>query len=446
MNNLHWPNKKNTLLCCGIPLLLMLAVGVSSCSKGGGQDKPGVADKKAKPPVPVLTAKVRAADVPVELHAIGGVEACQSSPVRAQVGGILTEIHFQEGDFVKAGQVLFVIDQTPLKANLKQLQANLARDEAQIRNAEAQSRNAEAQLQNARAMAKRYEQLVQKDFVTREQYDQRLTNVAAAQATLDASQASSQAAKATTDSTKAALETVAIQLGYTEIHAPISGQTGSLLAKQGDLIKANDTNPLVIVNQIEPIRVRFSANEEKLAEILKYREQGSMDVRVTPPGGGEGRDGRLVFVDNAVDPATATIALKAELPNSDHALWPGQFVDTSMTLRTIKAAFVIPASAVLTGQKGDYVYVVDAEGLVSVRLVKPGIAAGEDTEITEGLALAETVVTDGQLRLSPGAKVIEKTGLRAEPERQKASPDAKTQPDKSPADKAGKPVAREKTP
>jgi len=445
MNKSTWANYKDTLLGMSLPLLLMIAVGLSSCSNGGGKEKPGVTDKKNKPPVPVLTAKVRAADVPVELRAIGGVESCQSSPIRAQIGGILTEIRFQEGDFVKEGQILFVIDQTSLKANRKQLQANLARDEAQIKNAEAQSRNAFAQLQNAESMAKRYAQLVQKDFVTREQYDQRMTNMAAAQASLDASQAAAQAAKATAEATKAALESIEIQLGYTEIHAPISGQTGNLLAKQGDLVKANDTNPLVVINQIEPVRVRFSANEEKIAEILKYREQETLRVEVTPPGGGEAREGRLVFVDNAVDPATATIALKAELPNLDHSLWPGQFVDTTMTLRTIKSALVVPASSVLTGQKGPYVFVVDPEGVAAVRLVKPGISAGEETVITEGLTLEETVVTDGQLRVTPGAKVIVKAGLEAESGAPKTAPGSEAKPD-TPAARKETPAAREKTP
>lgn len=446
MINTFWANKKYILLCLGLPLLLMIAVGLSSCKQKGGQDKPGMTDIKKKQSVPVLTAKVKAADVPIELRAFGGVESSQSSPVRSQVGGILTEIRFQEGDFVKSGQVLFVIDQMPLKANLRQLQANLARDEAQIHNAEAQIRNAVAQLQNAEAMAKRYEQLVQKDYVTREQYDQRMTNMAAAQAALDASQAASQAARATAQSTKAAIEILEIQLGYTEIHAPFSGQTGSLLVKQGDLIKANDTNPLVIVNQIEPVRVRFSANEKKISEILKYRKLDALRVSVTPPGGGEALDGKLVFVDNAVDPATATIALKAELPNLDHALWPGQFVEATMTLYTLKSALVVPSSAVLTGQKGAYVFVVDSEGMANVRLVKPGIDIGEETVITEGLALAETVVTDGHLRVTPGAKVVNKAGLEAKSGEQKTTPDSKNTLDQPSPGKKGQSPEREKIP
>lgn len=432
------PNTTYTLLC----LLLLITVGLFSCGKGGGQEK---AAKKKSQAIPVLTAKVKTADVPVELRAIGEVESSQSSPIRAQVGGTLTGIHFQEGDFVKAGQLLFVIDQTPLKASLKQLQANLARDEAQIRNAEAQIRNAEAQLHNAGTMAKRYENLVKKDFVTREQYDQRVTNMTAAQASLDANRASLEATRATVEATAAAIEIVKIQLAYTELHAPISGQTGSLLAKPGDLVKANDVNPLVVVNQIEPIRVRFSANEEKLSKILNSRKQETLHVRVTPPGGGEAQVGQLVFVDNTVAPATATIALKAELPNLDHSLWPGQFVDTIMTLRTIKSALVVPASAVLTGQKGTYVYVVDGKGIATVRLVTAGIAAGEETVITEGLTLEETVVTDGQLRLSPGAKVVEKSSLEAAAAERKAPSSSEAKPD-TPSGQKGKPVAPKKAP
>lgn len=420
---------RHRLLYLGFSLLMIAIIGLSACSKDGGSagGKAGKGDKKKGQPVPVLTAKVRTADMPLEMRAVGRVEAAHSSPLRSQVGGILTEIRFREGDFVQAGQVLFVIDQTPFKATLKQLRANLARDQAQ-------RQNAEAQLKNSSSMAKRYEQLVQKDFVTREQYEQRLTNLAAAQAALDASQA-------TTEATKAAVESAEIQLGYTEIRSPLAGQTGSLLVKQGDLVKANDSTALVTVNQIEPILVRFSANEEKLAAIQKSRAQQDMPVRVTPPGGGMIQEGRLVFVDNAVDPATATIALKAELSNRDHALWPGQFVDTTMILRTLESALVVPASAVLSGQKGTYVYIVDAEGAVAVRPVKPDISVGEETVIADGLTPDETVVTDGQLRLTPGAKVMVKEGLEAESAGQKAAAGPDTPPGK-----AGKPATREKTP
>lgn len=375
-------------------LILLLMLALAGCSG----EKSTADVKKKKEPVPVLTAQARMMDVPVEMRSTGGVEAVQSSPVRAQVGGPLAEIHFQEGDFVKAGQILFVIDQAPFQASLNQLQAALARDEAQIK-------NAEAQLKNAERMAQRYEGLVQKDFVTREQYDQRLTNLAAASATLEASQA-------TRDATRAAIESARITLGYTVIRSSVSGQTGSLKTKQGDLVKANDTEPLVVVNQIEPVRVSFTASEADLPEIMQRRQQGDILVLVRSPGVSEAREGRLVFVDNEVAKATATISLKAEFPNLDHALWPGQFVDVLMTLSTLKNAVVVPSAAVLTGQKGPYVFVVDGEGMVGVRAVKPGISAGqEQTVIVEGLAQGEKVVTDGQLRLVPGVHIIEKQSL-----------------------------------
>lgn len=420
------------LLGQGLSLLLMITLGLSACAKGDGQDQgqPGLAAKKKKPPVPVLVAKARIADVPVVLRAVGRVESYQSSPVRTQVGGTLTAIHFREGDFVRVGQVLFEIDPTPFKAALKQLQANRTRDEAR-------SRSAEALVINAETMAKRYEGLAQKGLIPREQYEHLQTNLAAAKATLEVTQAEIEA-------TKASIETAQIQLGYTEIRSPISGQTGSLFAKQGDLIKANDSNPLVTVNQIEPVLVRFSVTEDRLSEILAYRQQNSLRVQVTAPDGGEALEGKLVFVDNAVEPATATIVLKAELPNQALSLWPGQFVDITMTLTTLKSAVVIPAPAVLSGQQGTYVFIIDAEGSAKVRSVTPGIAAGEEMVIKEGLAPDETVVTDGQLRLTPGAKVTVKAGLLPGTEEAKPGPETDSGP--GPSDKKAAAAAREKSP
>jgi len=404
--------------------LLLLSTALCSCAQNKEQH-PALADKK-KAPIPVLTVKAKAADVPVEFKAMGLVESSQSSPVRSQIGGILTGIRFQEGDFVQAGQLLFVIDPAPLQASRKQLRANLARDEAEVKNSEAQTRSAEAKQQNAETTARRYLGLVQQDLVAREQYDQLATALTAAQTAKEASQAAALAAQATVEATKAALESIEIQLGYTEIRSPIAGQTGALQAKTGDLIKANDTTPLVVVNQLEPLRVRFSANETRLAEIMRAREDGDVTVNITPPGGGTTKQGRLVFVDNAVDSNSATVALKAELPNQDHGLWPGQFVEATVTLRTIAAALLVPSSAVLTGQKGPYLYVVDAEGVAVVRPIVVGIEAGEETVVSQGLRLGETVVTDGQLRLTPGAKVVEKSALTPDKASTAKSPPAKS--------------------
>jgi multidrug efflux system membrane fusion protein len=399
--------------------------GKSGGPPGGSQAGAGA---KARPPVPVLVAKAEQADVPIELRALGTVEPVQSSPVRPQITGTITEVAFREGDMVRAGQVLFRLDRRPLEATLRQLEANLARDEAQGRSAEAQAqsaeaqvRNAEAQVRNAETQAKRYEDLIAKDLVSREQADQRVTNLDAARAALDAARASAvasraslEASRAAAEATRAAIENAKLQLAYTVISSPIAGQAGSLLADRGDLVKANDAT-LVVINQIQPILVRFAVPEPRLPEVQRYRAAGSLGVRAAPPGGGPPREGRLVFIDNAVDKATGTIALKAEFQNADQALWPGQFVDVSLVLTVREAAVVVPTAAVQTGQRGPYVFVVEQGGTAAVRPVTLGPAAGERTLVESGVAAGETVVTDGQLRLTPGAPVVEKAGLAAPP-------------------------------
>ncbi len=404
-------------------------VGLQGCRKKSepaqtaGQGRGGAV--KGRSPVPVLIAMAERADVPVELRALGSVEPVQSAPVRSLITGTITEVGFREGDLVRAGQVLFRLDRRPLEATLRQLQANLARDEAQTRGAEAQTqsaeaqvRNAEAQLRNAESQAQRYEELVAKELVAREQYDQRATNRDAARAALDAARAvalSSRAvldvSRAAAEATQATIENAKLQLDYTAIAAPVSGQAGSLLVEKGELVKANDAT-LVVVNQIQPILVRFTVPEARLPEVQRYRAAGTLAVRVTPAGAGaQPRAGRLVFLDNAVDKTTGTIALKAEFDNADHALWPGQFIDVSLVLTTLEQVVVVPASAVQTGQQGAYVFVVDAADAAAVRPVTPGAGAAGRMVIEQGLAAGEIVVTDGQLRLTPGATVVRKTGL-----------------------------------
>ncbi len=422
------PGKGRTIV------VLLVALGAAvACLPGCGRpaEKPAAGGQgsnsapNSKPPVPVLVAVAEQADVPVELRALGSVEPIQSSPVHPQITGTVTEVAFREGEMVRAGQALFRLDRRPLEATLRQLQANLARDEAQVRSAEAQTqstaaqvRNAEAQLKNAESQARRYEDLVAKELVAREQYDQRVTNLDAARAALDAARATALASRAALDvsraaaeATRATIENAQLQLDYTVITAPVSGQAGSLLADRGDLVKANDAT-LVVVNQIQPILVRFTVPEARLPELQRYRAAKNLKVRVTPAGAGtQPRDGRIVFFDNSVDKTTGTIALKAEFDNADHALWPGQFIDVALVLMTLEKAVVVPSQAVQAGQQGAYVFVVDAAGAAAVRPVTPGAAAAGRTVIETGLAAGETVVTDGQLRLTPGATVVRKTGL-----------------------------------
>ncbi|NTU59700.1 MAG: efflux RND transporter periplasmic adaptor subunit [Deltaproteobacteria bacterium] len=396
--------------------------GLAGCDREGA----AVQGKAKKPPVPAVVVKAAEADVPVELRALGAVEPVQSTPIRSQIGGTITELKVREGGLVTAGQVLFQIDPGPYEATLRQLRANLARDEAQARNAEAQVRNAEAQVQNteaqaslAESQAKRYEELVQKDYVTKEQYDQRRTAVVTARAAIlasraavDAARAQVDSARASADSTRAAIENARLQLGYTAIRAPVSGQVGSLQLKQGDLVKANDV-PLVVVNQLQPILVRFTVPEPSLPEVRARWKAGTVRVRVTPAGSAAPREGQLIFVDNAVDTSTGTIVLKARFDNRDTLLWPGQLLDVTVVLYTRQKAVVVPSEAVQTGQKGPYVFVVTAEGTAEVRPVKPGVAAAGRVVIDEGLRAGETVVTDGQLRLTPGAKVSPRDGLES---------------------------------
>jgi len=427
MKPFHRIFRSTILLPVAFTAALAVAPGCKkSESPGPGASSPG-GSPKGRPPVPVLVAKAEQADVPVELSVLGAVEPVQSSPVRSQVAGTIVEVDFREGDLVKAGQVLFRIDPRPIEATIRQLQANLVRDRAQIFSAEAQTlnteaqvRNAEAQLKNAEAQAKRYEDLVAKELVSREQYDQRATALDAARAALDASRAVAQASRsaldasrATLEATQAALENAKLQLEYPIIKAPVSGQAGSLLVDKGDLVKVNDT-VLVVINQIQPILVRFAVPEPRLPEVQRARGAGTLRVRVLPAGGGAApREGRVVFLDNAVDRTTGTIALKAEIDNADRALWPGQSVDVFLVLKTLEKAVVVPAQAVQTGQQGPYVFVVDDAGSAAVRPVTPGASSDGRTVIEKGLAAGETVVTDGQLRLTPGATVVVRTGLSA---------------------------------
>ncbi|MBI5440341.1 MAG: efflux RND transporter periplasmic adaptor subunit [Deltaproteobacteria bacterium] len=401
-------------------LMLLAFAGMSACSSGDSAPPPAA----RRPPAPVLVATAEKADVPVELRALGTVEPMQSTPIRAQIGGTIMEVRFREGEAVKAGQVLFQIDPRPYENTVRQLQADLARLEAQARTAEAQVgsasaqvRTAEAQASYAEAQVKRYAELVQKDYVTRAEYDQQRTNAEATRAAVDASRATVEALRATAQaareaiqSTRVSVENAKLQLSYTTIRSPVSGQTGSLSSKAGDLVKANDTQ-LVTINQLQPILVRFTVPEGSLPELQKYRRQGTLRVTVTAPGTSEPRHGRLVFLDNAVDPTTATIALKAEFQNADRALWPGQFVEVKLVLYTRRDAVVVPTQAIQTGQQGPYVFVVEEGNTASIRPVQPADSAGERTVIEKGLRPGETVVTDGQLRLTPGAKVAVREGL-----------------------------------
>ncbi len=336
---------------------------------------------------------------------------------------------------VQKGDLLFTLDQRPFQAALDQAEANLGRDIAQLQQAEAavfQSLAAEkqaeanlardqAQLENATTQDRRYKELIAEGAISKEQYDQVHTTALAAEATIqadraaiDSAEASIRAARATVESVRAAVKAdqaavknAQVQLGYTSIRAPMDGRTGNLLVQVGSAVKArDDTGSMVVINQIHPTYVSFAVPEQSLADVKKYLAAGSLQVEAIAPGQeGVPATGKLTFVNNTVDTTTGTIQLKATFPNLRGTLWPGQFVNTILTLTVQPGAVTVPAQAVQTGQQGQYVYVVRSDSTVESRPVTTGRRAGTEVVVEKGLVPGEKVVTDGQLRLAPGVRV-----------------------------------------
>ena len=378
----------------------------------------GACSKAApKPPptaVPVLVAPAVRADVPFEIQANGVVSPLSTSAITAQVDGLITHVYFKEGQDVEKGAQLFQIEARPYQAAYQQSLANLARD---------RETNANAQKEVAR-----YEDLVKKDYVTQEQADQQKATAGAAAATVQADEA--------------AVENAKFNLDNTKIRAPIAGRTGGLLVREGNVVHAGGTTPLVVINQISPILVRFPVPATDLPLIQKYGGSGQLPVTAVPggarqtaqdtsgrPPGMSGGDappdqasgvdpsavnllaqiapasGTLFFIDNSVDTLTGTVMLKATFPNTERMLWSGQFVGATLHLFTEKHALVVPTEAVVTGQQGTYVYVVDSESTVQQRKVSVERSQGNVAIVTAGLRDGEQVVRTGQSRLNAGAKV-----------------------------------------
>lgn len=354
---------------------LVISSGVLLMTLSSACSEPKAKPRDERIPVSVAVAQMR--DVPLQVRVIGSVQAISTVAIRALVGGQLTQVHFREGQDVRKGQPLFTIDPRPFQSALAAAEANLARDQAQLRNAESE--------------ASRYAGLVKKDYVTREEYE-KITSGA-------------EGARAVVAADRAAIETVRLQLSYCDIRSPMDGRTGSLQVQAGNLVKANDTTPLVTILQIAPIYVDFSIPESQLGD-LRARGLGNVPVTAAPQGGSRVvTDGRLTFVDNSVDTGTGTIHLKATFPNQDRSLWPGQFVNVAMTLATRPNAVLIPSQAIQSGQKGEYVYVVKEDGGVEMRSVAVFRVIDQESIIERGVTAGERVVTDGQLRLTPKSKV-----------------------------------------
>ena len=354
---------------------------------------------------PVVTTKVTQRDVPVDLAAVGNVEAYASVSVRSQVTGQLQEAFFREGDIVKKGDKLFAIDQRPLEATLQQAEANLTRDQALLNQAEAQLARDTANAEYLQAAADRQAALIEKGIVSKEAADQARAAAAAMKATTTADKAAVESARAQLTVQQSVVENAKVQLSYAIIRATIDGRTGNNTVKVGNLVQANGTE-LVTIAQLQPIYVTFAVPAAHLPAIKHIATGEPLSVVASPQDGNpEPVDGKLTFVDNLVDSTTDTIKLKATFPNKDLRLWPGQFTRVSLRLTTLAHATVIPSQAVQVGQDGQFVFVVKEDSTVEQRPVTLGQRMGDIVVIDKGLSPGETIVTEGQLRLEQGTHV-----------------------------------------
>jgi multidrug efflux system membrane fusion protein len=412
-----------------VGLLIALAVGAASCTEQKAESK----QAQKRPPVAVAVAPVEQKSMAVQVTAIGTVEAYSQVTVRAQVGGELMRVHIKEGEDVRKGDLLFTLDPRTAEAALAQAQANLAKDRVQVQQARAalqrdmarvgQARATlardQAQAKNAEVQAKRYTELLQRELVSKEQHDQYQTTAEALAATVQADQAEVRSAEETVRADEAAIKSAEevvradeaavdnarVQLGYTTIRSPLDGRTGSLGLHPGNVVRANDST-LIVINQVQPIYVSFTVPQQQLPAIKRYMAEESLTVRVLPSGDPKPVGGKVTFIDNTVDPQTGTIRLKATFRNDEKRLWPGQFVNVTLTLTTEPEAIVIPAQAVQTGQQSSqFVFVVKDDSTVENRRITVERTQGAETVVAKGLQPGERVVVDGQPRLTPGAKV-----------------------------------------
>lgn len=381
-----------------------LLLGLAACN--GQQGAGGGAPGRGPQETPVRVAAVTRQTVPVQLTAIGNVEAYATVSVKAQVSGEITEVHFAEGDFVKKDQVLFSIDARPYEVALRQAEANLARSLAQKDQATASRARDAAQARNARSELERNRPLLEKRMVSQEEFDQVTANADALNAAVAADEAAIKAAEKAFQAAEADIDEAELYLEYCTIRSPMDGRTGSLLIHKGNLVRANDTNPLVVINQVQPIYVSFTLPEKHLAEIREFMAKGPLEVTAAVTEGEESpAAGVLSFVDNTINEMTGTIRLKATFQNTDLHLWPGQFVTVAVRIAVSENAIVAPAEAIQMGQSGYYAYVVKSDMTAEVRPVVPGDTWNNLTVVREGLHPEEIVVTDGVLRAAPGAKV-----------------------------------------
>lgn len=386
----------------------MLVTALVVCLAGCGEDaSSGSADRAKGPPAaPVVIAEARLQPIPLEVRAIGNVEAFSVVEVKSQVSGQIARVAFQEGQDVGKGQVLFEIDPRTFQTAVRLAEAEIANRKAALAQAEANYQRDVASAKNARSQADRYASLTARGIIAREQNEQFQTQAVAAERAAEASKAAIESARAAIQGAEATLGEARLQLSYATIRAPISGRTGNLTRKAGNLVSANADPPLVVINQITPAYVTFSVPEQALNQLRRYSASGKLAVQASPQQSENAApvEGVLDFLDNRVDEATGTILMKARFSNQDRRLWPGQFATVSVRLST-PDAIVIPTAAVNTAQQGNYIFVVNPDGTAEQRTVQPARAWQDLTVIESGVTPGEKVIVEGQLRVRSGAKV-----------------------------------------
>jgi len=380
--------KKPRVICplwrplAALPAALLLA----GCSTNGGKQAQAAA---AAPAVPVRVARVEKKTVPLEVRTIGNVEAYSTVSLKSRVSAVVESVHFHEGQDVRKGDLLFTLDKRPFEADLHQSEAGLERDVARA--------------ENSASQARRFAELFNSGVASKQQYEDMRTTAAADEAVVR--------------SDRAAIEAAKLKLSFCTIISPIEGRVGSVLVYPGNVVKENDLPVMVVINQIQPIYVTFNVPEQNLPDVKRYAAAGRLGVSAeVPQEPGASEHGGLTFVDNAVDRTTGTIRLKGTFENQARRLWPGQFVNVALRLSEEPDRLVVPNQAVQPGQSGQMVYVVKPDSTVEARGVTVARVAGADAVIGKGLEPGETVVTDGQLRLVPGARVE----VKGEPDTQRA--------------------------
>jgi membrane fusion protein, multidrug efflux system len=383
---------------CLLGFLLLLFAAQGCKGKPKSSETPSKRGMKGVP-VPVAVSKAIRKDVPIDLQAVGMVEASSTVTVKSQISGELTRVFFQEGTFVKKGDPLFSIDARSYEAKLNQIQANLEKDESVLAQMEANLAKDLAQQKYAQSQAARYTGLLEKRLISKEQSEQVNASAEISSASVRADRAAIQSARATVEATKAAMADARIMLGYAQILSPIDGRTGNLAIKQGNIV--SPSTELATINQIEPSYITFSIPENQ----LRLVKQGAWVSVIADDGSSPPAPGKLFSIDNAVDPATGTIRVKAIFPNRDHKLWPGEYFKIVLRLGSKSNALIIPSQAVQTGQDGPFVFVVKSDQKVESRPVVPGMSVDGQVVIEKGIEAGEIIVIEGQIRLAADSTV-----------------------------------------